>query len=62
MLYEFCEFPSLRSLSSLGGIDAHIKKVLQILLFCVPFYEFLERVGQRSRHSFKDVTPLLDAL
>lgn len=39
-----------------------LNKVLQILIFCVPFYDFLESVGRRSRHSFKDVTPILDVL
>ena len=37
-------------------------QVLQILVFCIPFYEFLERVGQRSAHSFKSDTPLIDAM
>lgn len=37
-------------------------QVLQILLFCVPFYSFLDSVGKRAAHSFKSDTPMLDAM
>ena len=37
-------------------------QILQILLFCTPFYNFLDRVGQRVVHNFKSETPLMDAM
>lgn len=37
-------------------------QVLQTLVFCVPFYDFLDRVGKQSAHSFRSETPLLDAM
>ena len=38
------------------------EQVLQILLYCVPFYDFLDSVGKRAAHSFKSDTPLVDAM
>lgn len=37
-------------------------KVLQILLHCIPFYEFLNRVGKHVAYRFKSDTPLIDAM
>ena len=37
-------------------------QILQVLVFCVPFYNFLERIGRQAAHSFKSETPVLDAL
>lgn len=37
-------------------------KILQVLVFCVPFYDFLDQVGKRAVHSFKSETPLVDAM
>ena len=37
-------------------------QVLQVLVFCTPFYSFLDQVGKRAAHSFKSDTPLLDAM
>lgn len=36
-------------------------QVLQILAFCVPFYQFLDYIGHRATHSFKSDVPLIDA-
>ena len=36
-------------------------QILQVLVFCAPFYNFLEQVRQRTVHSLKSDTPLLDA-
>jgi hypothetical protein len=33
-----------------------------MLLFCVPFYDFLDQVAKRAVHSFKSETPLVDAM
>jgi ubiquitin carboxyl-terminal hydrolase 10 len=37
-------------------------QILQVLLFCVPFYDFLDQVAKRAVHSFKSETPLVDAM
>lgn len=36
--------------------------MLQVLIFCIPFYNFLDLVGKRAAHSFKSDTPLIDAM
>ena len=41
---------------------ANISQILQVLLFCVPFYDFLDQVAKRAVHSFKSETPLVDAM
>lgn len=41
---------------------SHTVKVLQVLLFCAPFYDFLDHVSKNAVHSFKSETPLLDAM
>jgi ubiquitin carboxyl-terminal hydrolase 10 len=37
-------------------------QILQALVFCVPFYEFLEQVRKRAAYSFKTETPMVDAM
>lgn len=37
-------------------------QILQVLVFCVPFYDFLDQVRSRTVHSIKSDTPLLDAM
>ena len=37
-------------------------QVLQVLVFCTPFYNFLDQVGKRATHSFNSDTPLVDAM
>lgn len=37
-------------------------QILQVLVFCVPFYDFLDQVAKRAVHSFKSETPLVDAM
>lgn len=37
-------------------------QILQVLIFCVPFYEFLDQIGRRAAHSFKSDSPLVDAM
>jgi len=36
--------------------------VLQVLVFSLPFYNFLSKVAQRAPHTFKSDTPLIDAI
>jgi ubiquitin carboxyl-terminal hydrolase 10 len=42
--------------------DPDLSQILQGLLYCVPFYSFLEVVASRAAHSFKSETPMLDAM
>ena len=37
-------------------------QVLQVLISCVPFFEFLDQVSKKTAYSFKSETPLLDAM
>jgi ubiquitin carboxyl-terminal hydrolase 10 len=36
--------------------------VLQVLIFCIPFFDFLDQVSKKAAHSFKSETPLVDAM
>ena len=40
----------------------NLAQILQVLVFCVPFYNFLEGIGRQATHSFKSDTPVLDAM
>ncbi|KAK2614988.1 hypothetical protein N8I77_001768 [Diaporthe amygdali] len=46
------------------GTDCYMNSVLQLLLFCTPFYNFLDQVRKNVVHSFKtsSKTPLIDAM
>lgn len=33
-----------------------------MLVFCGPFYHFLDHLGKQVAHSFKGDTPLIDAM
>lgn len=37
-------------------------QILQVLVFCTPFYTFMDQVRQRTVHSMKSDTPLVDAM
>ncbi|OAQ98473.1 hypothetical protein LLEC1_02130 [Akanthomyces lecanii] len=50
-----------RGLINTGNM-CYMNSVLQVLMFCSPFYDFLGQVGKRAAHSFKSETPLLDAM
>jgi ubiquitin carboxyl-terminal hydrolase 10 len=46
--------------------DSHLLKVweqvLQILVSCIPFYQFLDHVGRRASHSVHSAFPMVDAM
>ncbi|QSS54243.1 ubiquitin-specific protease [Histoplasma capsulatum var. duboisii H88] len=50
-----------RGLVNTGNM-CYMNSVLQILVFCVPFYEFLDKIGRRAVHTFKSDLPLIDAM
>ncbi|KAF2106432.1 hypothetical protein BDV96DRAFT_654637 [Lophiotrema nucula] len=50
-----------RGLVNSGNL-CYMNSILQVLLFCVPFYDFLDQVAKRAAHSFKSETPLVDAM
>jgi ubiquitin carboxyl-terminal hydrolase 10 len=50
-----------RGLVNTGNM-CYMNSVLQILVSCVPFHQFLDHVGRRSAHSFHSDMPLIDAL
>ncbi|KAI9729223.1 MAG: hypothetical protein M1834_007015 [Cirrosporium novae-zelandiae] len=50
-----------RGLVNTGNM-CYMNSVLQILVFCIPFFQFLDQIGKKAAHSFKSDTPLVDAL
>jgi ubiquitin carboxyl-terminal hydrolase 10 len=50
-----------RGLINTGNM-CYMNSVLQVLMFCLPFYDFLSQISKRAVHSFKSDTPLIDAM
>ncbi|KKK26782.1 ubiquitin hydrolase [Aspergillus rambellii] len=50
-----------RGLVNTGNM-CYMNSVLQILVSCVPFYQFLDHIGKSASHSFQSDFPMIDAL
>ncbi|CAG7931741.1 unnamed protein product [Penicillium olsonii] len=50
-----------RGLVNTGNM-CYMNSVLQILVSCIPFYQFLDHLGRRAAHSFHSDLPLIDAM
>lgn len=50
-----------RGLVNTGNL-CYMNSIFQVLLFCAPFYDFLDQVAKRAAHSFKSETPLVNAM
>ncbi|KAK9245344.1 hypothetical protein V1506DRAFT_538705 [Lipomyces tetrasporus] len=50
-----------RGLVNTGNM-CFMNSILQILLYCVPFYSFVDTMGKELTHRFNSETPILDSL
>lgn len=50
-----------RGLINTGNM-CYMNSVLQVLMYCSPFYDFLDQISKRAVYSFNSETPLLDAM
>ncbi|GFF42899.1 probable ubiquitin carboxyl-terminal hydrolase 3 [Aspergillus udagawae] len=50
-----------RGLINTGNM-CYMNSVLQILVSCIPFYQFMDHVGRRASHSVQSAFPMVDAM
>ncbi|GAP83140.1 putative ubiquitin C-terminal hydrolase [Rosellinia necatrix] len=50
-----------RGLVNTGNM-CYMNSVLQALVFCTPFYNFIDQAGQAAAYNFNSETPLIDAM
>ena len=50
-----------RGLVNTGNM-CYMNSVLQVLVFCLPFYDFIAKLADRAPHTFRSDTPLIDAI
>ncbi|KAF2769038.1 cysteine proteinase [Teratosphaeria nubilosa] len=44
------------------GLTCYMNSILQLLMYCTPFYSFLDLIRQRTVQNMKSETPLIDAM